>query len=160
VIETDRNPEPGRPARRVSRRRITDDALRDACARAVGHRTLRSVASDIGVSPPTLSQFLAGSKPHSATLQKFRDWFYSGVVADWLTPEHVEASLAEFLSGLAEPGGAKAAAQICEIVRAAHTLQGTPVPRWVDGVLERLRGGTLRGSRTKTPIAYEPVLGR
>jgi AcrR family transcriptional regulator len=147
VIKAERNPEPSRPARRVSRRRITDDALRAACARAVAHRTLRRVAADIGVSPPTLAQFLAGSKPRAATLQKFRDWFYSGMVADWLTPEHVEATLAEFLSGLAEPGSAKAAVQICEIVRDAHSQQGTPVPRWVDGVVERLRGGTLRRNR-------------
>jgi len=48
--------------------------LRAALRDAVGSRTLRGVAEELGMSPTGLSNFIAGTQPYGKTLHRLRAW--------------------------------------------------------------------------------------
>jgi hypothetical protein len=120
--------------------------LREAAAREVASRSLRSVAREIGLSPNGLRNFLHGAEPRPATRVKLERWLASrrrghaprvsslvrllGELGEGLRPEEVSAlgrRVAAFLEELYRTRGQAPPAWIRDL--AAHYGASDPVTR-------------------------------
>lgn len=106
--------------------------LRDAVARQLASISLRQAASQIGLSPNALRNFLAGAEPRATTRAKLERW-----LAARKTHEQRPrvADLVELIGDLAaELSPAQAAALGRETARflvGAYQERHRPPPRWV-----------------------------
>lgn len=106
--------------------------LRDAVARQVATGSLRQAASQIGLSPNALRNFLKGAAPRMATRSKLERW-----LATHRTAEH-GPSVGGLVRLLGELGAELSPAQTAQLGREtarflldAYEARRLPPPRWV-----------------------------
>ena len=115
-------------------------ALREGVRRAVAVSSLRAVAEQVGLTHRGLAKFLDGSTPHSGTVRKLTQWYFthpSG--AEPVSPDVAEAALTLLLTGMPEEAVRRAVKDVAASVRRTFTEAGMPPPPWIDAVLARRR---------------------
>jgi len=113
------------------------DRIREALSIAIERHTLRFIASQVGMSPTGLQQFVAGSnRPYGKTKRKVRAWFYSQAAMDALTPDEAVRLLRRFVITLAEPD--RAIGRLLDSVESLYREQGMFAPNWVGRVRTHL----------------------
>jgi hypothetical protein len=103
--------------------------IREALGIAIERKTLRFVASQVGMSPTGLQQFLAGSKPYGKTKERVRAWFYREAAMDALAPEDAVQFLRRFVGTLPEPN--RAIARLLDALESLYRDEGMYAPDWV-----------------------------
>ena len=113
--------------------------LREAVRRAVGARSHRAVAAEIGISYRTVGKFLAGSQPYSRTLKKLQEWFVSSIVPqDSVSPEAATAAVLIMLDEIPPARRSAAVRELARVLGQIHRDAGVKPPDWI-GDLESAR---------------------
>jgi hypothetical protein len=116
-----------------ARRRVRIDALRAAARDRVERTGLRAVAREIGMSAPSLAQFLEGSCPREATLRKIRDWYFSEAAARAgdVSPETARTAVGMLVDGVPEPRRGALVREVLSSLADAHQRHGAVLPGWL-----------------------------
>jgi hypothetical protein len=105
------------------------DRIREMLGIAIERKTLRFVASQVGMSPTGLQQFVAGSKPYGKTKERVRAWFYREAAMNALAPEDAAWFLRRFVVTLPDPD--RAIARLLDSLDALYRDEGMFTPDWV-----------------------------
>jgi hypothetical protein len=108
---------------------VSVDRLREAVRARAETTSMRSVASEIGMTPQGLTKFLRGSRPYSATYRKLIEWYVRRSASERrLSAETVTAALSLLVSGLPGAEQADALRSLRESVQAVYAERGVAVP--------------------------------
>lgn len=109
--------------------------LRAALRDAVGSRTLRGVAEELGMSPTGLSNFIAGTQPYGPTLHRLRAWAERNGIGG--TPPPVDADqLRRYVETLPDPDAG--VRLLLDAVDEAYATAKMFAPEWVRQVRREL----------------------
>lgn len=135
----------GRPSGAVSA-----DALRRAVEEAIGTRSLREVAGEIGISHTGLRGFLRGAHPHQHTRLKLERWLTHvrareirehapGYVAPAERDSYALAlAVTRALAAqLGRDAAARAAREYAELLRRLYRDAGREPPSWLEEDVDR-----------------------
>jgi hypothetical protein len=114
------------------------ERMRATLREAVGARTLRAVAQEVGMSPSGLSNFIAGTQPYGKTLHRFRAWFEREVGISGMPPPLVADQLRRFVWTLPDPDAG--VRLLLDAVDRAHADAKMFAPGWVQRVRRELGG--------------------
>jgi hypothetical protein len=124
-------------ANRIDRGRLGEvDRLRATLRDAVGSRTLRGVARELGMSPTGLSNFIAGTQPYGKTLHRLRAWYEREVGIGGMPPPMVADQLRRFVWTLPNPDAG--VRLLLDAVDRAHADAKMFTPGWVQRVRREL----------------------
>ena len=123
------------------------ERLRDAVAAHVRANSLRSVAREIGMSPPGLQSFLDGRTPYPATHRKLERWYVreKANVGGDTGVEAAEAAVRILTRDLPDDLRADAARRSVEFYEAVYDAAGTPRPVWLRDLRTALDEGPPTG---------------
>ena len=114
-------------------------SLRRTVAMQVQATSLRHVARRIGMSPTGLEKFLRGAEPYAVVRRKLADWWgrEGGSPTAQVSPELAAEALTALVRDLPPSQRREAMAEMLEVLRAAHRMDGVPIPAWLDELAER-----------------------
>ena len=117
------------------------EQLRGAVAVRVRSTTLRRTAREVGMSAPGLQAFLAGSRPHLATIRKVESWYVRAVAESGgdLTSTDATAALALLIRDLPEARQGAATSRLVECLQALYEGERTPLPVWLEMLRQQIR---------------------
>lgn len=123
----------------TNRREVPIEIVRELARHRAEQRTLRYVASQIGVGLSTLHNFVRGAMPHPRIRQKLAEWYVREVGQGGdAYPDVAYASAVQVLvAGIPADRRKDAAEDLVSLLEALHSKHGLPTPPW----LERLRSG-------------------
>jgi hypothetical protein len=109
------------------------DRVRRSVALQVQSTSLRHVARRVGMSPTGLEKFLRGAEPYTIIRRKLVDWWTregespNAEVSTDLASDALQA-LVRDLPASQQRG---AMVEMLQVLRAAHEMDGVPVPTWL-----------------------------
>ena len=113
------------------------DHIRNALRFVIERTSLRRVASQIGMSPTGLHQFVDGAKPYGKTRAKVRTWFYRETGLNNLAADDAAGVLRRLVCTLPEPD--RGVRRLLDSVEAAYIEEGMYAPEWVRRVRQVVR---------------------
>lgn len=107
--------------------------LRTAVAEAVARTSSHAVAREVGMSAPSLRDFINGSEPRQATVRRLTAWYVRTAAerGDVLTEETGRAALALLAEPIPPERRAMVLRLIAETVAQTYQDAGLPVPKWL-----------------------------
>jgi hypothetical protein len=115
------------------------DRVRRTVAIQVQATSLRHVARRIGMSPTGLEKFLRGAEPYSGIRRKLVEWWGReglGAGAE-VSTDLADDALTALVRDLPAAQRRAAMLEMLEVLRAAHEMDGVPVPPWLDELARR-----------------------
>jgi hypothetical protein len=121
-----------------SRPYVSLEVVREAVKRAVGQRSLRRVAREVGLSPRGLTLFLEGNRSQSGTALKLRDWYVMhGAAAVGVSGDTAAASLNQLLDGLEDADREQGMIMILGTLDMLYRRRKKTPPPWIEDLLHR-----------------------
>lgn len=111
--------------------------LRDAVREAVARTSSHAVARAIGMSAPSLRDFMRGSEPRESTIRKLSMW-YVRTTADRegeISEETLRAALALLVAPLPPARRAGVFRELTAALERGYRDAGVPVPGWMTEML-------------------------
>lgn len=107
--------------------------LRAAAQEAVGRTSSHAVARAVGMSAPSLRDFIKGSEPRPSTVRKLTAWYIrtAGERGEVLSEETARAALALLVEPVAPDGREKVRRALVEAMEEGYRATGTEVPKWL-----------------------------
>lgn len=112
---------------------VSVSTLRAAVAEAVARTSSHAVAREVGMSAPSLRDFINGSEPRQATVRKLTAWYIRTAAerGDELTEETGRAALALLAERIPPERREQALRLLAETVAQNYRDAGVPVPKWL-----------------------------
>ena len=114
--------------------RVPVPTLRDAVRQAVERTSSHAVAREVGMSAPSLRDFVAGSEPRSATVRKLTVWYirqHAERSEGELDAETAAAALALLLEHLPPEYRSKTRQSFLDWLTGVTRVTSTVSPNWV-----------------------------
>ena len=107
-------------------------AIRAAVAAAIERRTLRGVATEIGMSHTGLMAFVDGGEPRPGTVRKLQAWYVKHAAELGPVDEDaIQAALAMLLDGIPQSEVPAARERVLAAVREIFSRSGAQLPAWL-----------------------------
>ena len=118
------------------------DRLRRTVAMQVQATSLRHVARRIGMSPTGLEKFLRGAEPYAVVRRKLADWWgREGASPNAeVSAELAAEALTALVRDLPPDQRREAVAEMLDVLREAHQMDGSAEPAWLRELEERFGG--------------------
>lgn len=107
--------------------------LRAAVASAVARTSSHVVAREVGMSAPSLRDFVNGSEPRPSTVRKLMAWYVRTAAdrGDVLSEATARAALALLVEPIAPEKREGALRELVDAMERSYRAAGAPVPKWL-----------------------------
>lgn len=111
--------------------------LRAAVAEAVARTSSHAVAREVGMSAPSLRDFINGSEPRQATVRKLAEWYVRTAAdrGDVLSEGTARAALALLVEPIPPERREDALRELVDAIERSYRAAGVPVPKWLQKLL-------------------------
>lgn len=108
-------------------------ALRWAVTQAVARTSSHAVAREVGMSAPSLRDFIDGSEPRQSTVRKLTAWYVRTATerGEVLDERTARAALALLVEPIPPERRADALRELVEAMERGYRMAGAPVPKWL-----------------------------
>jgi len=112
--------------------------LRAAVAEAVARTSSHAVAREVGMSAPSLRDFINGSDPRPSTVRKLTEWYVRTAAdrGDVLSEGTARAALALLVEPVPPERRGDALRELAEAMERGYRAAGAPVPKWLRKISE------------------------
>lgn len=128
------------------------ERIRAALYVEIQSSSLRTVASQVEMSPTGLQNFIDGTVPYTRTLTRLRTWYSRWRGRDGVDSREVQRMLVGLMRNVSDP--AAGALAVAECIAQLHKAEAQDVPEWVPEVHSALAASACSGR----PVENAPTL--
>lgn len=127
------------------------ERIRAALHVEIQSSSLRTVASQVEMSPTGLQKFIDGTVPYTRTLTRLRTWYSRWRGRDGVDAREVRRMLVGLMRNVSDP--AAGALAVAECIARLHRAEAQDVPEWVPEV----RSALAASASAERPVENDPI---
>lgn len=115
---------------------VSVSTLRAAVAEAVARTSSHAVAREVGMSAPSLRDFVNGSEPRQATVRKLTEWYVRTAAerGEVLSEGTARAALALLVEPVPQERRETALRALVDAMERSYRAAGVQVPKWLEKI--------------------------